>query len=117
MHALPPSGGNTHAGLKAVKQTIRDKVLPPGFGDLVLRRQKGVVDSGRGRVSERRQSQQLDLREAQRAGVTGPVEPQAHGRRHLGLHQLDLDVCQAAGDDWRGERQHVDSVSADLHRD
>lgn len=90
-------------------------MLPPGFGHLVLRRQEGIVDGGRRRVPKRRKSQQLDLGQAQRAGVAGPVEPQAHGRRHLGLHQLDLDVGQAAGDDRRGERQHVDAVGADLH--
>lgn len=51
----------------------------PGFGHLVLRWQKRVVNGCRGRVPKGRQTQKFDLRQAQRAGVSRPVQPQAHG--------------------------------------
>lgn len=96
--------------------SIQEQVLVPSFRDLVLRWQEGVVNSCRGGVTKCRQSQEFDLRQTQGTGITRPVQPQANSRCNLCLHQLDLYVRQAAGDDWCGERQHVDPVSTDLHR-
>lgn len=91
--------------------------MVPGFRDLVLRGQEGVIDGCGGSVTECRQPQEFDLRQTQGAGITRPVQPQANGRCNLCFHQLDPNVCQAACDDWCGEWQHVDPISTDLHRD
>lgn len=115
--AQPPNAVKEEMMRSNPQSTHRTPSSPlPGFRDLVLRWQEGVVDSCRGGVTKRRQTQELDLRQAQGAGVSRPVQPQAHSRRHLRLHQLDLDVCEAAGDDGCGQGQHVDPICADLHR-
>lgn len=72
--------------------SVQNQLLVPGLRHLVLRRKEGVVDGCRGGVAERRQAQQFDLRQTQRAGITRPVQPQANRRRNLRLHQLDLYV-------------------------
>lgn len=95
--------------------SVQNLFLVPCFRDLVLRRQEGVVDGCRGGVTECSQAQEFDLRQTQSAGVTRTVQPQANSRRNLRLHELDLYVRQAAGDDRRGERQHIDPISTDLH--
>lgn len=97
--------------------SIQDLFLLPGFRDLVLRWQERVVDSCRGGVTESRQSQELDLRQTQGAGITRSVQPQANSRRNFCLYQLDLYVSQPTSDDWCGERQHVDPISTDFHGD
>lgn len=88
----------------------------PGLRHLVLGGQEGVVDGGGGSVAEGGEAKQLDLGEAECAGIARPVQSQAHGRRHLCFHQLDLNVGQTTGDDWRGQWQHVDAIGTDLHR-
>lgn len=52
---------------------IQDASWLPGFGDLVLRRQKGVIDCCRGGVTKCCQTQEFDLRETQVAGITRPM--------------------------------------------
>lgn len=99
------------------KLSIAHHVVLPGFRNLVLRWQERVVDCCGGGVTECCQTQQFDLRQTQRAGITRPVQPQANSRGDLGLHQLDLYICQAAGDHWCGEWQHVDTICTDLYRD
>lgn len=53
-------------------------VLVPGFRDLVLRWQEGVVDGCGGGVTKCSQPQEFDLRQTQGAGITRPVQPQAN---------------------------------------
>lgn len=64
---------HTHAVSKQHRPPV------PGFGDLVLRGQEGVVDRRRGGVAKRRQAQEFNLRQTQGAGIARSVQPQANG--------------------------------------
>lgn len=70
----------------------------PGFGDLVLRGQEGIIDSGRGGVPKGSEAQQFDLREAQGTGVPRTMETKADGRGNFSFYQLDFYVGETTRD-------------------